>query len=87
MQRTFMETESTYPIHTQSSALSSLLSNSDDDFYGSLQRIWNSVVQLEDLGMIHSENDKFVYAYRFAEAELHRAYSEKESIGITSSYR
>ena len=65
MQRTFVKTESTYPVHTQSSALSSLLSNSDDDFYGSLQRIWNSVVQLEDLGMIKSEQEKFVYAFRF----------------------
>lgn len=87
MQRTFMETESAYPTHPQTSPLSALLSNSDDDFYGSLQRIWNSVVQLEDLGMIQSEQEKFVYAYRFAEAELHRAYSEKEPMGITPFYR
>jgi hypothetical protein len=61
-------------------SLSSLLSASEDEFYGSLQRIWNNVVQLEDSGLIHDEHDKFVYAYRFAEEELHRAFSTKNGL-------
>lgn len=56
------------------STLQNLLSQSEDDFYGSLQRIWNNVVKLEDMGIIQQENDKYMYAYRFAEAELQRAY-------------
>lgn len=71
------------PIHRSAEptpALGVLLSQSEDEFYGSLQRIWNNVLQLEDMGLIHDEHDKFVYAYRFAEEELHRAFSEKPSI-------
>lgn len=60
------------------------MSQSEDEFYGSLQRIWNNVVQLEDLGIIQQENDKFVYAYRLAEAELHRVYSEKAFASLTT---
>jgi len=77
MQRTLMQTNGHQTTSTTQPSLRVLLSQSEDDFYGSLQRIWNNVVQLEDMGIIHSENDKFVYAYRFAEAELQRAYSEK----------
>jgi hypothetical protein len=59
-------------------ALGVLLSRSEDEFYSSLQRIWNSVLQLEDMGLIHDEHEKFVYAYRFAEEELHRAFVGKQ---------
>ncbi len=62
------------------SALGILLSDSQDEFYGSLQRIWNNVLQLEDMGFIHDEHDKFVYAYQFAEAELQRAFLERETV-------
>jgi hypothetical protein len=82
MQRTFMKSEVNRATPTPQPALQALLSQSEDEFYGSLQRIWNNVVQLEDMGIIHNENDKFIYAYRFAEAELQRAYSEKEVVVI-----
>lgn len=59
------------------STLQTLLSQSEDDFYGSLQRIWNNVLNLEDLGIIQQENDKFRYAYQFAEAELQRAFASQ----------
>lgn len=77
MTRTTMQ-PSTSP--TQASVqppLSALLSQSEDDFYGSLQRIWNTIVQLEDMGIIQQENEKFRYAYQFAEAELKKAYLER----------
>lgn len=74
MQPTVMQPEINL-APTAQPALPILLSKSEDEFYGSLQRIWNNVVQLEDLGIIKQEQDKFMYAYRFAEAELHRAYS------------
>lgn len=41
-----------------------------DDFYDRLQRIWDRVLLLEDLGVIRTEFDKFRYAYQLAEAEL-----------------
>ena len=64
--------------------LSTLLSQSEDDFYGSLQRIWNTIVQLEDMGIIQQENDKFRFAYQFAEAELKRVYLERATwYGLT----
>ncbi|MCK8493295.1 MULTISPECIES: hypothetical protein [Spirosoma] len=68
-------------------SLQSLLSQSDDEFYGSLQRIWNNVVQLEDMGLIHDNNDKYMYAYRFAEVELQRAFSEKDVVFVASPIR
>ncbi|GAB4025392.1 hypothetical protein [Spirosoma gilvum] len=71
MQRTPINTAT----ETNAPSLQTLLSQSEDGFYGSLQRIWNHVLQLEDMGLIRQENDKFVYAYRFAEAELQRAYT------------
>lgn len=77
MTRTAMPITATSSDATSQPTLQGLLSQSEDEFYGSLQRIWNNVVQLEDMGIIQQENDKFVYAYRLAEAELHRAYSEK----------
>ncbi|WP_338870717.1 hypothetical protein WBJ53_23495 [Spirosoma sp. SC4-14] len=80
MQRTLMQANGHPTMPTTQPSLRVLLSQSEDDFYGSLQRIWNNVVQLEDMGLIHTENDKFVYAYRFAEAELERAYSGKTSL-------
>ncbi|MFD2569153.1 hypothetical protein ACFSUS_00820 [Spirosoma soli] len=67
-------------------SLSALLSRSEDDFYGRLQRIWNNVVQLEDLGFIRTEEDKFIYAYRFAEAELHQACTERETAMATTGF-
>jgi hypothetical protein len=63
---------------TTNPPLSALLSRSDDEFYGRLQGIWNNVLQLEDMGLIQDERDKFVYAYQFAEAELQRLCTEKE---------
>ena len=77
MQRTAINTQTNLPQTGANPALPALLSQSDDGFYGSLQRIWNNVLQLEDLGIIQQENDKFMYAYRFAEAELQRAYLEQ----------
>lgn len=80
MLRTLTAAKNGQPVPTATSnrpPLNTLLSNSEDEFYGSLQRIWNHVVQLEDMGLIHDEHDKFAYAYRFAEAELHRLYSGK----------
>ncbi|GAB4050502.1 hypothetical protein [Spirosoma litoris] len=70
---------------TKQVALHVLLSQSEDDFYGSLQRIWNNVVQLEDMGIIQQENDKFMYAYRFAEAELKRVYVDQYTQNSTQS--
>ena len=71
MQRTPVNTSA----ENNTPSLQAFLSQSEDGFYGRLQRIWNHVLQLEDMGLIRQENDKFVYAYRFAEAELQRAYS------------
>ena len=85
MQRTTIKSEVNRVVSAPQPSLQALLSQSEDEFYGSLQRIWNNVVQLEDMGIIHSENDKFVYAYRFAEAELQRAYSEKGLV-INTTY-
>ncbi|WP_461043081.1 hypothetical protein [Spirosoma harenae] len=80
MQRTSLNAPSSLSQATTTSALPALLSQSEDGFYGSLQRIWNHVLQLEDLGLIHQENDKFVYAYRFAEAELERIYCDTANV-------
>lgn len=41
-----------------------------DEFYDRLQGIWDRVLRFEDLGLIHTESDKFRYAYQLAEAEL-----------------
>ncbi|SFC14501.1 hypothetical protein [Spirosoma endophyticum] len=84
MTRTAMPTAATPSDTTAQPTLQVLLSQSEDEFYGSLQRIWNNVVQLEDMGIIQQENDKFVYAYRLAEAELQRAYSEKAFATLTA---
>lgn len=70
--KTIRSSKATYP------PLSVLLSQSEDEFYGRLQGIWNNVLQLEDMGLIQDERDKFVYAYQFAEAEMHRLCSEKQ---------
>ncbi len=83
MERTLMPIEITQPAHMPASSLQVLLSQSEDDFYGSLQRIWNNVVKLEDMGIIQQENDKFMYAYRFAEAELQRAFTSKAEFAAT----
>ncbi|MVM35197.1 hypothetical protein GO755_34555 [Spirosoma sp. HMF4905] len=77
MKRTHIATQTSQPQATAQPALQVLLSQSEDGFYGSLQRIWNNVVKLEDMGIIQQENDKFMYAYRFAEAELQRAYIDQ----------
>lgn len=79
MQRSAINNQTTLPQAGAQPTLQALLSQSEDEFYGSLQRIWNNVLQLEDLGIIQQENDKFMYAYRFAEAELQRAYLEQFS--------
>ncbi|MBO0952609.1 hypothetical protein [Fibrella forsythiae] len=79
MLRTCPSAQNAQPVLASQQPLSALLSSSEDEFYGSLQRIWNNVVQLEDMGIIHDNNDKFAYAYRFAEAELRRLYSEKSA--------
>ncbi|MFD2934003.1 hypothetical protein [Spirosoma flavum] len=84
MNRTLMPTEVTQPTLATASTLQVLLSQSEDDFYGSLQRIWNNVVKLEDMGIIQQENDKFMYAYRFAEAELQRAYLGQTDTGVSA---
>ncbi|MVM37298.1 hypothetical protein GO730_06020 [Spirosoma sp. HMF3257] len=77
MKRTPINTPVNQAQAAASVPLQVLLSQSEDGFYGSLQRIWNNVVKLEDMGIIQQENDKFMYAYRFAEAELKRAYVEQ----------
>ncbi|MRS65700.1 hypothetical protein [Larkinella terrae] len=74
MKRTSVNLPASQPQAASYSALQVLLSQSEDEFYGSLQRICNNVLQLEDVGIIQQENNKFMYAYRFAEAELKRAY-------------
>ncbi len=84
MKRTLMPAKVAQPTLTSASTLQVLLSQSEDDFYGSLQRIWNNVVKLEDMGIIQQENDKFMYAYRFAEAELQRAYSGQTGVRTTA---
>lgn len=84
MVRTTAQPDLRQPTQSARPSLSSLLSASEDEFYGSLQRIWNNVVQLEDNGLIHDEHDKFVYAYRFAEEELHRAFATKNGIAFSS---
>ena len=80
MLRTLAPARQVQPVAIDRQPLRDLLANSEDEFYGSLQRIWNNVVQLEDLGLIHEEHDKFIYAYRFAEAELHRAFLQKGAV-------
>lgn len=45
-------------------------STDTDEFYDRLQGIWDRVLRFEDLGLIHTESDKFRYAYQLAEAEL-----------------
>ena len=82
MLRTRMNTQANQPQIGAQPTLQVLLSQSEDDFYGSLQRIWNNVLQLEDMGIIQQENDKFIYAYRFAEAELHRVYIEQSTMNF-----
>ena len=84
MKRTSRHTETSHPETVARQPLQVLLSQSEDDFYGSLQRIWNNVVQLEDMGIIQQENDKFIYAYRFAELELQRAFSVRAEAVITA---
>lgn len=66
-------------VNTPPPTLQTLLSNSEDEFYGRLQHIWNNIVQLEDMGLIKTEEDKFIYAYGFAEAELQRACAHEPS--------
>ncbi|MBD2753989.1 hypothetical protein [Spirosoma validum] len=75
MERTITPIDANRPETSTYPSLQVLLSQSEDGFYGSLQRIWNNVIQLEDMGIIQQENDKFVYAYRFAELELQRAFA------------
>ncbi|UFH52339.1 hypothetical protein [Spirosoma sp. KNUC1025] len=83
MKRTIKSTNASQPDISTIPPLQVLLSRSEDDFYGSLQRIWNNVVVLEDMGIIKQENDKFMYAYRFAELELQRAFaSANEAINL-----
>ncbi|QDK79816.1 hypothetical protein EXU85_14830 [Spirosoma sp. KCTC 42546] len=77
MQRTHINNLANQSQAPVQPALQVLVAQSEDGFYGSLQRIWNNVLQLEDMGIIQQENDKFMYAYRFAEAELQRAYREQ----------
>ncbi|RRB02142.1 hypothetical protein [Larkinella rosea] len=84
MKRTSVILPANQPQAASYSALHVLLSQSEDEFYGSLQRIWNNVLHLEDMGIIQQENDKFMYAYRFAEAELKRAYSTQATLGVTA---
>jgi len=75
------------PATTAQPTLQALLSQSEDGFYGSLQRIWNNVVQLEDMGIIQQENEKFMYAYRFAEAELQRVHAQTDFVSIDITNR
>lgn len=84
MKRTSVSLPANQPQTAPYSALQVLLSHSEDEFYGSLQRIWNNVLQLEDMGIIQQENDKFMYAYRFAEAELKRAFLARPTLSATS---
>ena len=51
-----------------------------DDFYDRLQRIWDRVFQFEDLGIIHTEFDKFKYAYQLAEAEIQEMCRENAAL-------
>ncbi|MBC3787214.1 hypothetical protein [Spirosoma utsteinense] len=60
-----------------------LLSASEDEFYGRLQRIWNNVVQRDDMDLIRDEHDKSVYAYRFAEEELHQAFPKQHDVSLS----
>lgn len=76
MVRTTTTPNSIQPAVASHQPLGVLLSASEDEFYGSLQRIWNNVVQREEMGLIRNEHDKSVYAYRFAEEELHQAFSK-----------
>ncbi|WP_420148940.1 hypothetical protein [Spirosoma sp.] len=85
MQRTTAHTNANSSGAVSYSPIQTLLSQSEDDFYGSLQRIWNSVSQLEDLGIIQQENDKFVYAYRLAEIELQRAFSTRTAGSVINT--
>ncbi|QMW05202.1 hypothetical protein [Spirosoma foliorum] len=85
MKRTHNTTPTNQAPAANQVALQVLLSQSEDDFYGSLQRIWNNVVQLEDMGIIQQENDKFMYAYRFAEAELKRVYVDQYTQNSTQA--
>ena len=41
-----------------------------------IQGIWNKVALLENLGVIRNDEDKFDYAYRFAEIELQKSFIE-----------
>lgn len=87
MERTITPIDAIRPESATYPALQVLLSQSEDGFYGSLQRIWNNVIQLEDMGIIQQENDKFIYAYRFAELELQRAFSGQASADLNGQLR
>jgi hypothetical protein len=84
MTRTSRTTTNAFqPANAPQPSLQALLSQSEDGFYGSLQRIWNNVVQLEDMGIIQQENEKFMYAYRFAEAELQRVHAQNDFVSVS----
>ncbi|GAB4025178.1 hypothetical protein [Spirosoma koreense] len=87
MKRTPLHTDTNRPAPAANPGLQVLLAQSGDEFYGSLQRIWNKVVQLEDMGIIQQENDKFMYAYRFAELELQQAFASQVPEGPGLSTR
>ncbi|WP_119669431.1 hypothetical protein [Fibrisoma montanum] len=64
------------PSATALPTLTTLHVSSETNFYERLQHVWQNVVALEDMGIIRSEPDKFIYAYRFMEAELQKVCLE-----------
>ncbi len=52
----------------------------DAGFYNHLQHIWNNVMLLQDIVFMENENEKFNYAYRFAEIELEKVCEENASL-------
>ena len=53
---------------------------STDDFYDRLQRLWDQLLVFEDMGLIHTEFDKFKYAYQLAEAEIKERCRENAAL-------
>ena len=49
-------------------------------FLRRIQGIWNKVALLENMGVIQNEQDKFNYAYHFAEIELQKIFIENVSL-------
>ena len=51
-----------------------------EEFLLRIQGIWSKIALLENVGAIQNEEDRFNYAYRFAEIELQKVFIENVSL-------